>query len=54
MNHIDFSPTERYLVTISASPNSPEAFIIWDIITGQKNRSFPLDQHLSQGPSYFK
>jgi uncharacterized protein with WD repeat len=54
VNYIDFSPTERYLVTISPRPNNPEAFIVWDIITGQKKRSFPLDQHVSQGPSYFK
>lgn len=54
VNYIDFSPGERYLVTISPRPNNFEAFIIWDVITGQKKRSFPLDQHLSQGPSYFK
>jgi len=54
VNHIDFSPCERYLVTISPRPNNLEAFIVWDVITGQKKRSFPLDQHSSQGPSYFK
>ncbi|CAF2492557.1 unnamed protein product [Rotaria sp. Silwood2] len=54
VNYIDFSPGERYLVTMSPRPNNPETFIVWDIVTGQKKRSFPLDQHFSQGPSYFK
>jgi translation initiation factor 3 subunit B len=54
VNFIDFSPNERYLVTFSPRPNNPEAFIVWDIITGQKKRSFPSEQHLSQGSSNFK
>jgi len=54
VNYIDFSPNERYLITLSSRPNNPEAFIVWDVITGQKKRSFPLEQHYSQGPTYFK
>ena len=54
VTHIDFSPNERYLVTVSARPSNTEAFIVWDTITGQKKRAFPLDQHSSHGPSYFK
>jgi uncharacterized protein with WD repeat len=54
VNYIDFSPNERYLITLSSRPNNSEAFIVWDVITGQKKRSFPLEQHYSQGPTYFK
>lgn len=41
---IDFSPCERYLVTFSPLPENnkedPQAIIIWDIRTGQKNVAF--------------
>lgn len=54
VNYIDFSPNERYLVTLSPRPNNPEAFIIWDVITGQKKRSFPLESNSDKGSTYFK
>jgi uncharacterized protein with WD repeat len=54
VNYIDFSPNERYLITFSSRPNNPEAFIIWDVIKGERKRSFPFEQYNSQGPSYFK
>jgi len=54
VNYIDFSPNERYLITLSSRPNNPEAFIVWDVITGQKKRSFPFEQQYSTGSAYFK
>src|SRR5439155_24890452 len=45
---IDFSPLENYLVTFSsslASFDDPNAFIIWDIRTGSKKRSFHADRY---------
>lgn len=44
VRYIDFSPCERYLVTLSTeapdTPKDPQAIIIWDIKTGQKKRGF--------------
>ncbi|CAG0900020.1 unnamed protein product [Darwinula stevensoni] len=46
---IDFSPQEKYLVTFSphaatkqmlGDPGEPQAVIIWDVLTGQRKRSF--------------
>lgn len=54
VNYIDFSPNERYLITLSSRPNNSEAFIVWDVITGQKKRSFPFEQQTSPGSAYFK
>lgn len=48
VNLIDFSPGENYLVTFSsslASFDDPNAFIIWDIRTGSKKRSFHADRY---------
>ncbi|CAF1610975.1 unnamed protein product, partial [Didymodactylos carnosus] len=52
VNYIDFSPCERYLVTVSPAQRTDESVIIWDIITGQKLRWFPFDQQNPQWP-YF-
>jgi len=44
---IDFSPCEKYLVTLSqqlAAQDDPQAIIVWDIRTGAKKRSFHADQ----------
>lgn len=44
---IDFSPRENYLVTFShslATFDDPDAFIIWDIRTGMKKRSFHAER----------
>lgn len=54
VNYIDFSPNERYLITLSSRPSNSEAFIVWDVITGQKKRSFPFEQQYSTGSAYFK
>ena len=46
MTLIDFSPCEKYLVTLSqhlVTQNDPNAIIIWDIRTGFKKRSFHAD-----------
>ena len=43
VQHIDFSPCERYMVTFSnvvLDPDNPINIIIWDIKTGAKKRSF--------------
>ena len=43
VQHIDFSPCERYLVTFSNvvdDPDDPQNIIIWDIKTGARKRSF--------------
>lgn len=54
VTYIDFSPNERYMVTVSANPSNTDAFIVWDTITGARKRGFPLDQHSSSGSGYFK
>lgn len=43
VQHIDFSPCERYLVTFSNvvdDPNNPLHIIVWDVKTGENKRSF--------------
>lgn len=54
VNYIEFSPNERFLITLSSRPNINEAFIIWDVITGQKKRSFPIEATGTPGSAYFK
>ncbi|XP_076055682.1 eukaryotic translation initiation factor 3 subunit b [Oratosquilla oratoria] len=45
---IDFSPCEKYMVTFSsqvdARAEEPQSIIIWDVLTGQKRRSFNAER----------
>ena len=55
VNAISFSHCENYLVTFSsdlASFDDPNAFIIWDIRTGAKKRSFPADRSFMNWPTF--
>lgn len=52
---IDFSPCENFLVTFSASLagfDDPNAYIIWDIRTGAKKRSFHTDRGSIMWPTF--
>lgn len=55
VNAINFSHCENYLVTFSsalANFDDPNAFIIWDIRTGAKKRSFPADRDFMNWPVF--
>lgn len=52
---IDFSPCENYVVTFSAALagfDDPNAFIIWDIRTGAKKRSFNSERNQIMWPVF--
>lgn len=40
---IEFSPCERYMVTFNADVKDPEALIVWEVLSGRKLRSFPIN-----------
>ena len=53
VQHIDFSPCEKYLVTFSNvvdDPDDPQHIMIWDVRTGQRKRSFPKGSSESVWP----
>jgi len=55
VEHVAFSPDERFLITLSTSlasvdnENDPQGIIIWETVTQAKRRSFPVHYHLKNG-----
>lgn len=37
---LEYSPSEKYLVTYSSKSDPEEAYIIWDVVTGEKVKTF--------------
>lgn len=48
VSSVNFSPCENYLITIGNPRQNDEAIVVWDVLTGQRIRSFGFKNNLEE------